>query len=141
MHGNVWEWCQDHWHDNYEGAPTDGSAWIEGGNSSDGSNAAAPGPLSEGLPFRVPRSDAGPGDDSYNRFSGCVCGPQDSSAAHRLTLALYPFALLLLSENKLLPVGALAPRILGPASFITAPIKMGEPFTSRQAAPVTPPGI
>ncbi|WP_416666315.1 formylglycine-generating enzyme family protein [Egbenema bharatensis] len=28
MHGNVWEWCQDHWHDNYEGAPTDGSAWL-----------------------------------------------------------------------------------------------------------------
>ena len=31
--GNVYEWCQDHWHENYEGAPTDGSAWIEGGNS------------------------------------------------------------------------------------------------------------
>ncbi|MFM6549654.1 MAG: formylglycine-generating enzyme family protein [Dolichospermum sp.] len=28
MHGNVWEWCQDDWHDNYEGAPIDGSAWI-----------------------------------------------------------------------------------------------------------------
>lgn len=27
MHGNVWEWCQDHWHENYEGAPTDESAW------------------------------------------------------------------------------------------------------------------
>jgi len=29
MHGNVWEWCEDHWHGNYERAPTDGSAWID----------------------------------------------------------------------------------------------------------------
>jgi formylglycine-generating enzyme required for sulfatase activity len=28
MHGNVWEWVQDCWHDSYNGAPTDGSAWI-----------------------------------------------------------------------------------------------------------------
>ena len=28
MHGNVWEWTQDCWHENYVGAPTDGSAWI-----------------------------------------------------------------------------------------------------------------
>ena len=29
MHGNVSEWCADHWHDSYEGAPTDGSAWLD----------------------------------------------------------------------------------------------------------------
>jgi formylglycine-generating enzyme required for sulfatase activity len=31
MHGNVWEWCQDVWHENYNGAPGDGSAWETGG--------------------------------------------------------------------------------------------------------------
>ena len=28
MHGNVWEWCADHWHSNYNKAPADGSPWI-----------------------------------------------------------------------------------------------------------------
>lgn len=27
MHGNVWEWVQDCWHENYEGAPSNGVAW------------------------------------------------------------------------------------------------------------------
>jgi formylglycine-generating enzyme required for sulfatase activity len=32
MHGNVWEWAQDVVHDTYAGAPSDGSAWEEGGD-------------------------------------------------------------------------------------------------------------
>lgn len=30
MHGNVWEWIEDIWHDKHAGAPVDGSAWTDG---------------------------------------------------------------------------------------------------------------
>ncbi|MCY4119752.1 MAG: SUMF1/EgtB/PvdO family nonheme iron enzyme, partial [Acidobacteria bacterium] len=30
--GNVWEWVEDCWHDDYDGAPRDGSAWTRGGD-------------------------------------------------------------------------------------------------------------
>lgn len=34
MSGNVWEWCQDIWHDNYNGVRTDDNAWMAGGKQS-----------------------------------------------------------------------------------------------------------
>lgn len=36
MSGNVWEWVQDCWHDDYQYAPTNGSAWLEANNGSCG---------------------------------------------------------------------------------------------------------
>ncbi|MBP7936344.1 MAG: SUMF1/EgtB/PvdO family nonheme iron enzyme [Phycisphaerae bacterium] len=34
MIGNVAEWCEDHYHENYAGAPADGSAWLDDSSSS-----------------------------------------------------------------------------------------------------------
>ena len=33
VHGNVSEWCADVWHGNYYGAPSDGSPWLQGGDT------------------------------------------------------------------------------------------------------------
>jgi formylglycine-generating enzyme required for sulfatase activity len=35
VHGNVWEWVLDCWHEDYRGAPTNGSAWIKGCSQQD----------------------------------------------------------------------------------------------------------
>jgi formylglycine-generating enzyme required for sulfatase activity len=32
MLGNVWEWVEDRWHENYNGAPADAAAWLAGGD-------------------------------------------------------------------------------------------------------------
>jgi formylglycine-generating enzyme required for sulfatase activity len=33
MHGNVWEWTEDRWHDTLASVPADGSSWVEGGDA------------------------------------------------------------------------------------------------------------
>ncbi len=43
MHGNVYEWCLDYWHENYNGAPSDGRAWETAGTPDTGCCAAARG--------------------------------------------------------------------------------------------------
>ena len=60
MHGNVWEWVQDSWRNNYNGAPTDGSAW-EGGDVS----------------LRVHRGNGWFGNVMYCRSAGRVLGVAD----------------------------------------------------------------
>jgi formylglycine-generating enzyme required for sulfatase activity len=54
MHGNVWEWCLDDWHDNYQGASTDGSVWFNSDDKlNDKSRRAV---LRGGSWFDTPRS-------------------------------------------------------------------------------------
>ena len=36
MHGNQWEWCEDGWHDSYQGAPTEGIAWSDNHSQNNG---------------------------------------------------------------------------------------------------------
>ncbi len=72
MHGNIWEWVQDRWHDTYNDAPADGSVWENGassyrvirggswGSSADSCRSAyrdrdAPGNHSSGVGFRLLR--------------------------------------------------------------------------------------
>jgi formylglycine-generating enzyme required for sulfatase activity len=83
MHGNVWEWCLDHWHESYSGAPSDGSAWL----SSPGVDAERL--LRGGSWFFGPwfcrsacRLRYLPGFRDFNVGFRVCCLPQDSASLH-----------------------------------------------------------
>ena len=70
MHGNVWEWVEDRWHDDYQGAPDDGLAWTQGKDSRrvlrGGSWLNDP----EIPPFRQPRLATTPSTGTTSSASG-----------------------------------------------------------------------
>jgi formylglycine-generating enzyme required for sulfatase activity len=64
LHGNVGEWCEDTYHESYEGAPSDGSAWSEDGDQW----------WESATPDRVSRGGA------------CMCPPESCRSADRLRI-------------------------------------------------------
>lgn len=48
MSGNVYEWVEDCWHEDYSGAPTDGSAWLEANGGNCGERVFRGGAVSDG---------------------------------------------------------------------------------------------
>jgi formylglycine-generating enzyme required for sulfatase activity len=91
MHGNVWEWCQDHWHGNYDKAPRDGTAWETG----------------EMAAYRVLRGGSW-GNYAFNCRSAYrlmyAPGHRDSDVGFRLSRTL-PSALLPFSRDENAPPG------------------------------------
>ena len=59
MHGNVSEWCQDELHDSYDGAPDDGSAWVN--------NASTSSRIRRGGSWNEPKHLGGSGDRGYGK--------------------------------------------------------------------------
>ncbi|GCA78101.1 SUMF1/EgtB/PvdO family nonheme iron enzyme [Microcystis aeruginosa] len=78
MIGNVWEWCEDDWHDNYIGAPKDGSAWPINNDNRSHLKCLRGGSWSS---YKAPdycrsaiRSRNLPSYDNYSRGFRVVCG-------------------------------------------------------------------
>jgi formylglycine-generating enzyme required for sulfatase activity len=78
MHGNVWEWCLDEWHDSYEGAPVDGSAWMEVDSLGESPAAAC---CAAGRGTATPQTAARPSAASTSRSSALTASVSASVAS------------------------------------------------------------
>ena len=80
MHGNVEEWCLDHWHSNYEEAPMDGSAWLTDHNDARRVRRGGSWVINPRYCRSAVRFSYIPGDRELQyRFSGCLRGPRTLS--------------------------------------------------------------
>ena len=78
MHGNLWEWCYDHWHENYNDAPRDGKVWLlEKNNINDDSRRVLRGGSWDDYPDdcrSANRNSDYPGNHADDNGFRVVCG-------------------------------------------------------------------
>jgi len=85
----VWEWCLDEWHESYEGAPTDGRAWVDAVEGEKSKESEKLRLLRGGSWLSFPgycrsacRAHVRPDNASYNVGFRLVCLPQGPSLNH-----------------------------------------------------------
>ena len=76
MSGNVWEWCEDGWHNNYQNAPTDGSSWND--NHSQTKLRVLRGGSWDGDPWNCRSASRFDYGGRFDSFGFRVVSPQDS---------------------------------------------------------------